>query len=161
MNSMWVPPRDGLSATRRYLAVIAPGNLIWEFAHMPLYTLWQSGTAGEILFAVIHCTGGDVIIAAVSLGLAILISGYSVWPGGRFLQVAVTAVILGLSYTVFSEWLNVEIRGSWAYSDLMPEVPWLGTGLSPLAQWVVLPGLGFWRIRRSIPRPSQTTEVQV
>jgi hypothetical protein len=161
MNSMWVPPRDGLSATRRYLAVIALGNLIWEFAHMPLYTLWQSGTAGEIFFAVIHCTGGDVIIAAVSLVLAILISGRSVWPGGRFLQVAATAVILGLSYTVFSEWLNVEIRGSWAYADLMPEVPWLGTGLSPLAQWVVVPGLAFWRIRRSAPRPSQTTEVQV
>jgi hypothetical protein len=61
---------------------------------MPLYTLWQSGTAGEIFFAVIHCTGGDVIIAAVSLVLAILISGHSAWPGGRFLQVAVTAVIL-------------------------------------------------------------------
>jgi hypothetical protein len=160
MSSVWAPSIAWLSAIRRYLAVIALGNLVWEFAHMPLYTLWQIGTAGEIFFAVIHCTGGDVIIATVSLVLAILISGRSAWPRGRFLRVAATTVILGLSYTVFSEWLNVEIRRSWAYSDLMPTVPWLGVGLTPLAQWLVIPGLGFWQVRRCVLRPDNSAELR-
>jgi hypothetical protein len=69
-------------------------------------------------------------------------------------------VILGLGYTVFSEWLNIEIRRSWSYSDLMPTLPWLGTGLTPLAQWLVIPGLGFWLIQRSARRPCQNAEVR-
>jgi hypothetical protein len=156
MNGMWTPSDDGLSAFRRYLAVIALGNLTWEFAHMPLYTLWRTGTAGDIVFAAVHCTGGDMLIATVSLVLALLISGCPAWPRERFWSVAATAVILGLGYTVFSEWLNIEIRRSWAYSDLMPTVPWLGVGLTPLAQWLVIPGLGFWHIRRSVLRPGNS-----
>lgn len=158
MNDMWTPQTNWLLATGRYLAVIGLGNLVWEFAHMPLYTLWQNGTASEIVFAAVHCTGGDILIVTISLVLAVLINGRTVWPQGRFLQVAATAVILGLSYTVFSEWLNVEIRRSWVYSDPMPTLPWLVTGVSPLAQWVIMPGLGFWLIRRSALRSRQNAE---
>ncbi len=42
-------------------------------------------------------------------------------------------------YTVYSEWLNVYVKGTWAYSDLMPIVPGLEVGLSPLIQWIVVP----------------------
>jgi hypothetical protein len=34
-------------------------------------------------------------------------------------------------------------RASWGYDSLMPTVPWIGTGLSPLAQWNVVPSLAF------------------
>ena len=27
---------------------------------------------------------------------------------------------------------------AWAYGSAMPRLPWLGTGLSPLAQWLVV-----------------------
>ena len=30
------------------MVAVAVGNLAWEFAHMPLYTLWRTGTPGEI-----------------------------------------------------------------------------------------------------------------
>jgi hypothetical protein len=46
------------------LAAVAIGNLAWEFAQMPHYTLWRTGSPGEIAFAVLHCTVGDVVIAA-------------------------------------------------------------------------------------------------
>jgi hypothetical protein len=52
-----------------------------------------------------------------------------------------TAIMFG-AYTVFSEWLNVEIRRSWSYAAAMPVFPWLGTGLT-LLQWLVVPGLAF------------------
>ena len=153
MNSMWAAPDIWLSAIRRYLAVIAVGNLLWEFAHMPLYTLWRTGTVGEIVSAALHCTGGDVLIGMAALVLALVAVGSSVWPRERFLPVAVAAMVLGLGYTVFSEWLNTGVRRTWAYSDLMPVLPWLGTGLSPLAQWLVVPALAF----RSVwPRPAVT-----
>ena len=37
---------------RRYLAAVAFGNFAWELAQMPLYTLWRTGSPGEIAFAV-------------------------------------------------------------------------------------------------------------
>lgn len=45
----------------------------------------------------------------------------------------------GAAYTVMSEWLNVLVRQTWACSDPMPVVPVvpvIGTGLSPLLQGV-------------------------
>jgi hypothetical protein len=68
--------------------------------------------------------------------------------------VAALAVAFGVLYTVFSEWLNTEVRGSWAYAAAMPVVPPFGTGLSPLAQWLVVPPAGFWWARRPVAASS-------
>lgn len=53
-------------------------------AQLPLYTLWEEGSFGEKIFAGIHCTGGDFLIAASTLGIAILIVGAYQWPARRF-----------------------------------------------------------------------------
>ena len=92
---------------------------MWEAAQLPLYTIWWTGTWGEILFAVIHCTAGDALITGAALVLAILAARVHGWPlfGGRMV---LAAVLLGLGYTVFSEWLNVRIRQSWSYTEAMP-----------------------------------------
>ena len=52
--------------------------------------------------------------------------------------------MFGVSYTMFSEWLNIVVRKSWAYSELVPMIPGIDAGLSPLAQWVVIPLAGLW-----------------
>ena len=54
-----------------------------------------------------------------------------------------TAVILGVGYTNLSECLNVQILRRWSYTAAMPVLPLIGTGLTPLFQWVVVPGLSF------------------
>lgn len=122
-----------------YLAGSAGLHLIWEIVQLPLYTIWRTGTHFEIAFAVIHCTAGDVIIAAVSLVAAIVLFGNRTWPPRRWLPVVVATLVFGITITIYFEWLNTTVRKTWAYSDLMPTVPMLGTGLSPLLQWVVVP----------------------
>lgn len=143
---------EWLSVLRRYLAVIAVGNLAWEFAQLPLYTIWHDGTSRQIAFAALHCTGGDVLIAGAALLGALLVAGTREWPHDRFAAVAVLTLIGGLGYTVFSEWLNTEIRGSWAYTETMPRLPLIGTGIAPLAQWIVIPLVAFWWGRRRVAR---------
>ena len=133
-----------LTVMRRYFAVMAVGNLVWEFAHMPLYTLWETGTAGEIVFAAIHCTGGDILIAMAALMVALFLFGTGDWPERGYRRVAVPTIVIGLGYTIFSEWLNIVVRESWAYRDLMPVIPLIDAGLSPVAQWIVLPAIAFW-----------------
>jgi hypothetical protein len=135
---------DWLSTMRRYLVAIALGSLVWEFAHMPLYTLWESGTPGEIVFAAIHCTGGDILIGMAALLAALFSVGSGRWPEADYRRVGLVTIVIGLCYTVFSEWLNIEVREAWAYRDLMPVIPLINAGLSPVAQWIVLPALAFW-----------------
>ncbi len=130
-----------LAALRGYLATTAMLNLAWETAQLPLYTIWNEGTTGSNAFGVLHCTAGDILIALSALAGALIVAGDPAWPERRAGQVAALTLLGGLAYTVFSEWLNVEVRGSWAYSNLMPVLPPFGTGLAPLLQWLVVPAI--------------------
>ena len=139
-----------LAALRRYFVATALGNLAWEFAQLPLYTIWHEGTPGEIIFAAIHCTGGDILIATMALLGALVVAGDRRWPKARFHIVAAVTVGGGLAYTVFSEWLNTEIRGTWAYTAWMPTLPLIGSGLAPLAQWILIPPFALWWTGRGL-----------
>jgi hypothetical protein len=66
------------------------------------------------------------------------------WPERGYRRVAALTIVFGLGYTIFSEWLNIVVRESWAYRDLMPVIPLIDAGLSPVAQWIVLPAIAFW-----------------
>lgn len=153
MAHLTASPKNWLVALRAYLLVLAGGSLLWEAAHLPLYTIWQTGTWRENVFAVVHCTGGDLLIATASLTLALVLVGHAEWPARRFGLVATLAMVFGLAYTTFSEWLNIVVRQSWAYSELMPvlNVAGFDLGLSPLAQWIVVPLLAFAWARRGVP----------
>ena len=122
------------------IGLAAIGHFLWEAAQLPLYTLWRTGTPREIAFALLHCTGGDILITTVTLPAAATLAGVFRWRAFGW-RMVFTTLALGAAYTVFSEWLNVEIRRSWSYAVSMPVLPWLGTGLTPLLQWVIVPGL--------------------
>ena len=83
------------------------------------------------------------MIATLSLIAALLLVGNRDWPNEQLIPVMIAALVMGLGYTAYSEWVNTVIRQTWAYSDVMPKVPIFGTGLSPLLQWIIVPALGF------------------
>jgi hypothetical protein len=143
--------RSWLSALRRYALFAPAANLAWEAVHVPLYTIWERGTPAEILFSVVHCTGGDVLIAVACLVVALVLAGGRGWPSQRAGAVALAATAFGLAYTLYSERQNLA-RGAWAYADGMPVLPWLDVGLSPLLQWLILPPLG---LRWAASRPRE------
>ena len=122
----------------QWLAYAAGLHLIWEVAQLPLFTLWNDAPPGAIVWAVIHCTGGDLLIAASTYGVAALVARDSGWPAGSRLARPLTVLLVsGVSYTFFSEWRNVHVLESWAYARSMPTM--FDIGLSPLAQWVFVP----------------------
>lgn len=125
----------------RVILLFAAFNLAWELMQLPFYTLWNTGTPGEIAYAVLHCTVGDVMIGIAAWGLSRLaLAGRRQRPRSGWAILA-CFIVLTLAYTVFSEWLNVNVTRSWAYSALMPLLPPLGTGLTPLLQWIIVPTL--------------------
>ncbi len=124
----------------RFVPLLAILNVIWEILQLPLYTIWREASTGvEIAVAVIHCTLGDLLIGVSTLLLALIVTRVGplrTWPRGK---ISAITVVISVSYTAFSEWLNTTVLHAWAYSDLMPVVGPFGTGISPLLQWIVIP----------------------
>lgn len=112
-------------------------NLVWEIAHVRLYTIWDDAKRMTIAWSLVHCTLGDVVIALTMFTLAGIVLRQTNWPesspwaGGAIVTTGATA------FTAWSEWYNVYKIGSWDYTASMPTI--LGIGLSPLLQWLILP----------------------
>lgn len=114
-------------------------NLIWEVAHVGLYTLWVEENLVTVMRALVHCTFGDVAIALTAFVLTGLMLRRADWPETRMVMGTLLVVIITTAYTAWSEWYNVYQIGSWTYSKSMPLL--FGIGLSPLLQWLMLPPL--------------------
>ncbi len=144
----------------RFLPWLAALSLAWEIAQLPLYTLWAEAIPAYIAFAVAHCTVGDILIGTAALILALIVvraHDLRAWPWARL---AGLVALFAVGYTVFSEWMNTAILGSWAYAPTMPRIT-LGpieVGLSPLLQWLVLPPLVLYLTRRSATRQRDQPE---
>jgi hypothetical protein len=125
----------------RYLPWLAVLSLAWEAAQVPLYTLWCEAELAYIAFAVVHCTMGDTLIGGSAFLLALTVGRESALPHWRWRRIALLTALLGAGYTVFSEWMNVAFLRSWAYAPSMPTIDLAGfeLGVSPLAQWLVVP----------------------
>ena len=59
-------------------------------------------------------------------------------------------IAIGLVITILGEWVLTEVIDRWTYAASMPTLPGLGTGLLPLLQWMVLPPLFDWCVRRQL-----------
>jgi hypothetical protein len=143
-----------LAALTAYILTSIGAHLTWEILQLPLYTIWSTGGPRQIAFAIVHCTGGDIVIAITALSFALILVGHQNWPEQSYRQVLVVTLALGVGYTIFSEWLNVTVRGSWAYAPDMPVVPVLGTGIGPLLQWIFVPIAALSTARRFAARHS-------
>ena len=85
----------------------------------------------------IHCLGGDVVIAAATYTVTALALREGRWMDMRPWHGAAITIALGVLVTALSEWHNVYRVGSWSYAESMPLV--VGIGVSPLLQWLILP----------------------
>ena len=114
-------------------------NLVWEVAHVGLYTLWNEADLMTVARALVHCTLGDAAIALAAFALAGFVLRQANWPEFRPRTGSLIVVIGTMSFTAWSEWYNVYQIGSWAYTASMPLL--FGIGISPLLQWLILPPL--------------------
>ncbi|MGH8705635.1 MAG: hypothetical protein ACREUO_09500 [Burkholderiales bacterium] len=130
----------------RYLPWLAALSLAWETAQLPLYSLWSEGAPGFIAFSVVHCTLGDAIIGAAALAFALVVTRAPELARWRWAHVAAVTALAGTVYTVLSEWVNTVALGNWTYSERMPVLHVFAAeiGLSPLAQWLLVPPLALW-----------------
>jgi hypothetical protein len=144
----------------RYAAWLGVLNLVWETAHVPLYTIWTEGTPAYIAFAVVHCTAADILVGSAALALVLIFGRERELAQWHWRRIAAGTVLIGVVFTAFSEWLNTIVLRSWAYSERMPVLELAGVeiGASPLAQWVVLPPLALY-LARTVREPRRDRAV--
>ena len=128
------PRQDGV----RVILLFAAFNLAWELIQLPFYTIWNSGTPGQIAYAALHCTVGDVMIGIAIWAISRLAIGRLQQRLRSDWLLPICFILLALAYTVFSEWRNVNVTRNWAYAEYMPRLPPFGTGLTPILQWIIV-----------------------
>ena len=134
-----------------YLPWLAGLNLAWETAHASLYTLWTEAQVSYIVFAVLHCTLGDVLIGVAALLVALIAGREKALARWRWMRIAAVTALTGAAYTIFSEWMNTSVLRAWSYAEAMPtlELADFEIGVTPLAQWLVLPPLALHLARKN------------
>lgn len=114
-------------------------NFFWEMTQSAWYADVARKTYEDILVSRLHCTLGDVAILLVAYWIAAGLARDRYWVTALRPSDLAAFTGLGLGYTIVSEWVNVDLRSAWGYAETMPRLPWIGTGLAPVLQWLILP----------------------
>jgi fructose-specific phosphotransferase system IIC component len=97
-----------------------------------------------------RATLGDVVIALVGFWAVAASARTRSWVLRPTAGQLTGFVAVGVLITILMEWLATQVLDRWTYAESMPVIPLLGVGLSPLLQWVVLPPIVVWFVRRQL-----------
>ena len=124
-------------------------NFVWEFIQVPFFQGMQEMSHWE---GIKFCTGatfGDAVIA-VSCFWGVAIFRSREWILRPTRGEVVGFISLGVIITIGIEWLSVNVLDRWAYIEDFPTLPVFGTWLTPILQWILLPPLIVWFVRRQL-----------
>ncbi len=113
---------------------------MWEWMQTPFFTD-ITDEINLIVWYRVHCTIGDIMILGISIILWSLFKKDNEWFFSPRKKDYLVITLLGVSYTSYSEVLNVVVRQSWGYSELMPVIPGTHIGIVPIIQWLILPSV--------------------
>lgn len=151
------PARGGIPVEVDLLILSFLGHFAWELMQAPLYSSFDDTSHVAGILMCLRATLGDLAIAFGAFWAATLAGGSRRWvdrPSGRTMAVFIA---FGLLATVGLEHLNTEVLDRWSYGPDMPRLPMLGTGLSPLLQWIVVPSLVLWYLGRLSRKTGRTS----
>ncbi|WP_350560735.1 hypothetical protein [Psychrobacter sp. CAL346-MNA-CIBAN-0220] len=94
----------------------------------------------DVVWLCTRATVGDVNIALGAYALVALFVKDWFWITQPWRLPTLSVYLsVGLIMTIIFEYWATGAGQRWNYSNLMPEIPFLGIGTLPLAQWVVVP----------------------
>jgi hypothetical protein len=143
-RSLWAVPEISVA----FLSFVL--HFVWEFLQVPTYAGMAELNHWDGVKVCTSATVGDVGFALTAFWVTSLASRSRNWIAAPRIWQLALFVAIGIGLTVGFEHYYTQISGRWSYSDLMPLVPPLGTGLSPLLQWIVIPLLVISLARRLV-----------
>ncbi len=111
-------------------------NFAWELLQMPLYDN-TSFKINHVAFCALGSVADAIMVLLIYWGLAFIFKN-PFWMRPLKWQRIVVAILIGSLGSILSEMRHLSL-GNWAYSDLMPLLPLVKVGLSPILQFMILP----------------------
>jgi hypothetical protein len=127
------------------------GHFTWELLQAPLFSSLADKSHIPGILICLQATLGDLGIALAALWAASIAGRGRVWVAHPRTGPVAVYLATGLIATIGFEFVSAEILNRWTYAPEMPRLPLLGTGLSPLLQWLVVPSLVLWYLNRLAP----------
>ncbi|QTF92871.1 hypothetical protein [Halomonas sp. BM-2019] len=125
-------------------------NYPWEFLQVPFFAEMPTMTHWEAVRFCTRATLGDVLIALVAYWAVAAVLRRRDWLLRPDIRAIAGFVVVGVVITIGLEWHATALQDRWQYAERMPTLPLLGTGLAPLLQWLLLPPLVVWLVRRQM-----------
>jgi len=129
-------------------------NLAWEVWQVPYFRGMADQSHWLGVKTCTQATFGDAGIALAAFWVTTLFARTRSWTMQPRRSDIAIFIGVGLAATIFIETLSIGVLERWTYSDAMPRLPILGTGLLPLLQWLAVPPLVLWFVRRQIGVPA-------
>ena len=115
-----------------------------------LQGVWAE-TSADLEEALRHdIAAGDAVILLAAFWATACLWRARMWITQPSLNATVAFVAMGIVVTIALEWWATGDSGRWTYAKTMPTIPGLGTGVLPLLQWLLIPPLVVWLVRRQI-----------
>ena len=132
-------------------------NFAWEILQAPLYAGMADMPHAQVTRACLQATFGDMVIMLLAYGAVAVVARSRRWIVAASGWQLTWFVAVGVVITAGIEWLATRAHWvqSWTYLPTMPLVPGTGLGLAPLLQWVLLPLLTVWFVRRQLASAQQ------
>ena len=114
-------------------------NFIWEIWQVPLFQSMDNLTHFEATIRCTQGTLGDVVILLVAFWIIALTTRSRSWIiHPKTIQVT-GFIAIGMVITVVVEAIAINVLNRWQYATAMPTLPILGTGITPILQWLIIP----------------------
>jgi hypothetical protein len=137
-------------------------NLPWEVLQAPLFEGMATAPHSAVVGACLQATLGDAVIMLLAHACVTVVTRRRRWVLAPSWREAAGFTAVGVAITAVIE--RLATRGhwpqSWAYSSAMPLIPGIEIGLSPLLQWMILPPIVLWFVRRQSAHPRVVVDGQ-
>lgn len=118
---------------------------------MPFFQLSSEFSCLDMVKNCTLATVGDVGISLIAFWVVAAVSKLRQWfRQPRWWQLS-NFILVGVVITVIFEALATRVLDRWEYADIMPILPFFGTGLLPLLQWLLIPPIIVWFVKRQLP----------
>ncbi len=128
-------------------------NYPWELMQVPFYEGMASSAHWGAVKVCTWATLADGIIMLIAYWGAAIVARDRWWFLKPRPMPLIVLLTIGVAITVLLERLatvSANPDWGWRYAEIMPIVPGLEIGLTPFLQWIVLPLLMVWFVKRQL-----------
>lgn len=112
-------------------------NFIWEVSQSVLFSPHYNGIISLLKVHTIASLGDIVIIASI-FAISYILFGFNYLKDGYHINILLAVITIGFTLSVFIEKYALS-SGRWSYNSIMPIIPFLKVGLTPVLQMMVIP----------------------